>query len=152
MTTTKKQILNRQPDKFGVGRILGHLRNRDRAQHLRDAFIHSPQRLTHRAGGTLIAVPMIRYARGDHDRPIHGVDYIERRNFLRMPGQLIAATRTVTRRQEPVLRQPLQHLGQKRRGNPVRIGDIGCALRGFPTMRRQVPDGDQGVIRFLGEL
>src|SRR5690348_6384469 len=88
----------RQPDKFRVGRILGHLGNGDRAQHLRDAFIHSPERLAHRALGTLIAVPVVGHTGSDHQRPVHGVDYIQRRNFLRMPGELIAPTGTVARR------------------------------------------------------
>ena len=40
----------------------------------------------------------------------------------------------------------------KRGGNAVRFGDIGCALGRLAAMRRQVPDGDQGIIGFLGEL
>src|SRR5439155_1387613 len=67
-------------------------------------------------------------------------------------GQLVASAGTMLCSHEQMMRQLLQHLGHQRRGDAIFLGNLIGTTSMLLAMHRQVLDGNQAVVGFLGKL
>src|SRR5712664_1854443 len=95
---------------------------------------------------------MRREAGGQNDRTVDGADHFERGNLVGLPRQPIATIGSGQRLQQPDLGELLQNFGQQRQRNPVALGNGLSAGGGIRGVDRHVLQGDQSVVRFLGQL
>jgi primosomal protein N'' len=130
---------------------IGHVGDRQLAEHLLNALADLPQRLANSAAVRLVACTVAE-ARCHKQRPINRDDHFERRNFVRTARKRIAAARAVHAFQQAGPHQPLQDLGQRFLRNAISIGKILGATRSFGRKLSQVPHGDEPVIGLLGQL
>src|SRR5712692_2723112 len=136
----------RQRDERRLLRVFAHLRNRDRAEHVQNAFIHATERLAHRTSFRCVTVSMAGHTRGDEHRAIYRRDHLQRANLSRLLGQLIPPAGTVLSYNHSLPRQALQHLRGKSGGNAVLLSNFTGAAGMLIAMHCQVLDGDQPVV------
>ena len=113
--------------------------------------MHFAQRLTHGAVIGLIAGTVFGKTMGQDHRTINCPDHFERRNRAGMPHQFIAAIRAGNGLHNTRARQLLEHLSQKRDRQMIGFGHL-LSAGGSARHRGQMPQGNQAVIRFFGQL
>jgi hypothetical protein len=128
------------------------MRDFDAPQYCFDAVIHLAQRFADVATITLAALPANGDTGRDEQRPVDGLNDLERRNRMRGARQPVTAVGAVLRMQQASLRQPLQNLGQRLWRNTEGIGNVfrAGAASSLTSMVGQVLHGHQRVVRFLG--
>src|SRR5712664_3939461 len=142
----------RQRNERGLVRVLAHLRNSDRAQHVQNTLVDAAQWLFDRTPLRGIAIPVARDARSDQHGAVNGRDYVQRADLRRVLGQLITAAGTMLRGDQRAMRKLLQHLGHECRGDAVLLGDLVGATSMLLAMHRQMLDGDESVVGLFREL
>lgn len=118
--------------------------------------MYLPQRLSNNAPLRVAALTMFGEAGGQNDRSINLANHFKRVNRLGRPRQPISAIRTLLASQQSGPNQLLQDLGEKRQRNPIALRNLFRASRTVPfalsSPHRQVLDGNQAVVGFLGQL
>ncbi len=120
-------------------------------QQFENCFMHAAQGLAHGAVFGLIAGSVFGKAvRQDH-RAVDRANHFEGADPAGVAREFIAAVGAGDRLQNAGAGQLLQHFGQQRHGQVIGVGDI---LRAGGRTRNggEMPQGDQPVIRFFGQL
>src|SRR5580765_6867762 len=131
-----------------VGRQLGQ---RHAIEHHADARLNLLHRAPQIAARELRAVILFRHAAHDSERPLEGPDHLPDRDISRFPRQYVATLGTVMARDEPLLRQALEDLGQALGRNVKLLGDALGAHHPFIAMGRDEVHRHQSVVGPLGE-
>lgn len=142
-----RRIQRRQ---FHRGRF-GQIRDGELVQQFEYGFVDAAQRLAHGAVFRLIAGAVLGEAVREDHRAVDGANHFESADAAGVARQLVSAIRARDRPQNTGLRQLLQDLRQQRDRQVVGIGDI-LGAGGRAGNRREVPQGDEAVIRFFGQL
>ena len=134
-------------------RVTGQICDADAAEQSQNPFVHLAKGFAHRAQLALRAFHRLRMlgkALGQDNGSVNGANYIERIDIPCGTGQPVSAMDALFRGQQSNPNQLLQNLRKQGQRNPLAFGDI--LSRGAVRLRGQVPQGDQPVIRFFGEL
>lgn len=108
------------------------------------------QRFANRTVVRLIARPVLGKTMRQNHRTVDRPNHFKRADQLRIASQTVPAVRPGNRPQNSSFRQLLQDFSQQRDGQMIRIRNVFGAGRG--VQRSQVPQSDQTVVRFFGEL
>jgi hypothetical protein len=147
------QLLSTKGDQDLLLLIVTHLRNRDGAENLQNAFVNAAKRFANRTLGCSVAIAVTRDTRCNQHGPVDGCNDLQSADTVRFLRELIATRRTVLGADKRVPRQLLQNLRHQCAGDAVFLGNfIGAAGMRFPVMQSQMLDGNQAVICLLGKL
>jgi len=133
-------------------RVFAQLRNADRAQHVQNTLVDAAQRFLDRTPLRGIAIPVAGNARSDKHGTVNGRDYVQRADLRWILRQLVTAAGAVFRDDQKAVREFLQHFGHEGRGDAILLGDLVGAASVLLAMHRQMLNGDQPVVGFLGKL
>jgi hypothetical protein len=97
------------------------------------------------------AVAVLSETRSQKNRAVDQPDHFERGDLARIAGHLVAAIGAVLGSQKSILGQLLKNLRKQRLRDSVQVGDL-FGTRTLRPMHHQVLQGDEPVIRFLGQL
>ena len=118
---------------------------------LENRLMHLAQRFADGAVFGLIAGAVFGEAMRQDDRAVDGADHFERADAARVAGQLVAAVGAGERLEDAGFGELLEDFGEQRNRQAVGVGNVLGAGRRAGN-RGEVPECDEAVIRFLGQL